>query len=161
MRNPPLLHLLVPCILLTGCIDSLTEVSSNCEPVRSEVAEVRGDTIVTTSGLRYIEIEPGAVLTADNCEQMAVQFAAFFPDGTRWGGTEQGEVLTFTLGLTDLIAGFEQGVLGMQLNGRRRLIVPPELGYGSEGLRNPQTGEVLVPPNSTLIYDVELVGVER
>ena len=161
MRNPPLLHLLVPCFLLTGCIDSLTEVSSNCEPVRSEVAEVLGDTIVTTSGLRYIDLEPGAVLTADSCEQMAVQFAAFFLDGTQWGGTEEGEVLPLTLGLTDLIAGFEQGILGMQLDGRRRLIVPPELGFGSEPRRNPQTGEVIVPPNSTLVYDVTLVGVER
>ena len=70
-----------------------------------------------------------------------------------------GRPLVFTPGLGALIDGFEQGVIGMRTCGTRRLIIPPNLGFGAEPLRN-QAGEIIVPGNSTVVYDVELLEID-
>ncbi len=68
---------------------------------------------------------------------------------------DRGQPFTFRLGEGRVIKGWEVGILGMQVGGLRRLVIPPEMAYGSRGL-----GKGLIPPNSTLVFDVELLGVE-
>ena len=73
-------------------------------------------------------------------------------DGTKFDSSyDRGEPFSFQIGLRQVIKGWETGILGMKVGGKRTLIIPPELGYGDRG-----AGE-LIPPNSTLIFDIEII----
>lgn len=152
------LSLVVPALLLSACIDPL-EVPA-CTPVPWSEASVSGDTVTTTTGLRYIDMNgEGIGLAAGWCQFVAVHYTASILDGDTFESTrDRNQPLVFTPGMGGLIDGFEQGVIGLQAGNERRLIIPPELGYGSEPHRNIE-GEVIVPPNSTLIYDLEVLEV--
>jgi len=91
---------------------------------------------------------------ADNGSLVAVHYVGTFLDGTQFDSSlNRGEPLVFTLGQGLVIEGWDKGVLGMRVGGVRRLTIPPELGYGSL-----EVGPI--PPNSTLIFEVELLDVE-
>jgi FKBP-type peptidyl-prolyl cis-trans isomerase len=85
---------------------------------------------------------------------VSVQYTGWLSDGTPFDTSRGGAPFVFVLGAGQVIAGFDEGVRGMEIGGKRRLIVPPALGYGS-------TGAGPIPPNATLIFDVELVAVRR
>ena len=122
-------------------------------------AAVNGDTITTTTGLRYIEGQPGAGLEEDWCRALAIHYTGFLLDGTQFDSSRDfNQPIVFTPGLSGLIDGLEQGVIGMRTGGTRRLIIPPELAFGSEPRRN-QAGEIVVPANSTVIYDIEVLQI--
>jgi peptidylprolyl isomerase len=144
--------------LLAGCIDP--PGPTPCTPVAVDTASVSGDTITTTSGLRFVEGAAGAgdtVLTW--CRTAVVHFTAYLLDGTKFDSSRDiDRPLVLTPGEGLLIDGFEQGVIGMRIGGTRRLIIPPYLGYGAEPVRD-ASGTVIVPANSTLVYDIELLGM--
>jgi FKBP-type peptidyl-prolyl cis-trans isomerase len=122
---------------------------------------VSGDTITTTTGLRFIEVAAGGGPALPWCKSVSVDYDAFLLDGTKFDSSRDlGVPLNFVPGVGDLIDGFEQGVIGMRATGKRRLIIPPELGYGSEPVRN-GSGTIIVPANSTLVFDVELLVIAQ
>jgi peptidylprolyl isomerase len=128
-------------------------------PVHLTQTSVAGDTITLNTGLRYIEqtTSTGAVL--DWCKAIAIQYDAYLLNGTKFDSSHDvGEALIFTPGLGGLIDGLEQGVIGMRVGGKRRLVIPAALGFGPDARRN-ELGQVVVPGNSTVVYDVELVQV--
>jgi FKBP-type peptidyl-prolyl cis-trans isomerase len=133
---------------LSACLDDTT--GPECQPFSNPVDEMRGDTVVTQVGLRYIEVEAGASQQeARWCAQAQVQYVGTLLDGTQFdSGTH-----TFTPGADNTIAGFVFGVVGMQVGERRRLIVPPNLAYGATGTQD-------IPPNSTIVFDVELIATQ-
>lgn len=142
---------------LSGCTDRIA--GAQCEPADFQVAEVRADTVVTTTGLRWIEGTPGIGPALAWCQPVALHYDAYLLDGDRFDSSrDEGRPLLFVPGYSALIDGFEQGVIGLRAGGTRRVIIPPQLGYGAEGLRDPG-GQIVVPANSTLVFDLELIEI--
>lgn len=144
-------------LLLVGCVQELTAPS--CTATALTQTSVSGDTVTLSTGLRYLEGTTGSGAPAEWCVQLVTHYTEYLVDGTRLDSTHDFDrPLVFTPGLGDLIEGFEQGVIGMRNGGTRRLIIPPQLGYGSEAQRN-SAGEIVIPANSTLVYDIEAFNI--
>jgi FKBP-type peptidyl-prolyl cis-trans isomerase len=102
----------------------------------------------TASGLRYRDLAPGSGPAAKPGDELRVRYTGWLTNGTQFDSG----VYSFTLGARRVIEGWDEGLAGMQVGQRRKLVIPPELGYGSRDM-----GEI--PPNSTLVFDVELLGI--
>jgi peptidylprolyl isomerase len=145
------------CVLAAACTDPIT--APPCVEKTFTQAPAGGDTILTSRGLRFIDVTPGTGAPLGWCKPVSVDYDAYLLDSTKFDSSRDlGVPLTFVPGVGDLIDGFEQGVIGMQVTGKRRLIIPPELGYGSEPLRD-GSGNIIVPANSTIVFDVELLVI--
>jgi peptidylprolyl isomerase len=141
-------------LVSAGCLDDSTGIG--CQQVGTLVTSTSGDTATTATGLRYIDTEVGSGATAQSCQLVAVNYRGTFLDGTPFDSLQNYPVVP---GSFQSIAGFEQGIVGMNVGGTRRLIVPPSLAYGNRDIVNQNTGEVIIPANSTIVFDVELVSV--
>lgn len=140
-------------VALAAC--SLDTTGSNSFEIGPPPALPAGaDTVTTASGLKYVDIAVGAGTPAQAGDQVSVAYTGWLSDGTGFDTTRGGPPLVFTLGDGHVIAGFDEGVRGMEIGGKRRLIIPPALAYGS-------SGQGPIPPNSTLVFDVELLVVRR
>jgi len=107
----------------------------------------------TPSGLAYQDKTVGTGATATAGKMVSVHYTGWLPDGTKFDSSrDRNEPFDFPLGAGHVIAGWDEGVAGMKVGGRRLLVIPPALGYGAGG-----TGPI--PPNATLVFDVELLGV--
>ncbi len=112
------------------------------------------DGISTPSGLKYAEVEGGFGEVAKAGKQVSVHYTGYLEDGTKFDSSvDRGEPFKFALGTGQVIKGWDEGVAGMKVGGRRKLVIPPDLGYGARG-----AGRV-IPPNATLVFDVELLEV--
>lgn len=148
--------------MLTALLAGLT-LMSGCagerEPERTNAMTegpppVEGDTIDTESGLRYIVIERGDGPSPETGDRVRVHYTGWLTDGRKFDSSrDRGEPFEFPLGVGQVIAGWDQGVAVMNVGGRRRLIIPPDLGYGQRGAGN------VIPPGATLIFDVELLEI--
>ena len=103
-------------------------------------------------GLRIRDIEPGTGDTATAGDRVRVDYTGWLPNGVQFDASD-GNPITFTLGVGDVITGWDQGVAGMQVGGRRMLVIPPDMAYGDRGRAG------VIPPNATLVFDVTLVEV--
>lgn len=110
----------------------------------------------TASGLYVQDLADGRGLAARSGHVVVVHYTGWLPNGEQFDSTrESGEARSFQLGARrDVIAGWEEGVSGMRIGGKRRLVVPPQLGYGARGVPG------AIPPNATLIYEFELVDIK-
>lgn len=156
MRTRNLFAPLLAVLALAACDETPTDLGE-CTAVVEQptVVETRGDTVVTSSGLRYIVETTGTGTTATPCSAVAVHYEGFLTNDFKFDSSrDRGERFLFELASGTLITGFEQGVLGMRVGEVRRLIIPSELGYGAAG-RSP------IPPNATLIFDIELLDVRN
>jgi len=105
--------------------------------------------------LQITDIEKGSGETADVGETVVVHYTGWLMDGTKFDSSlDRGTPFSFTLGERRVIPGWEQGVEGMQVGGKRELIIPPELGYGARGAGG------VIPPNATLKFEIELLEVK-
>ena len=109
----------------------------------------------TASGLEYIEVEAGTGSQAEAGKTVSVHYTGKFQDGKVFDSSVvRGEPLTFPLGRGRVIKGWDEGIALMKVGGKAQLIIPPELGYGERGAGG------VIPPNATLVFDVELVDVK-
>lgn len=112
------------------------------------------DLTTTPSGLQYRDDQVGTGETARSGDRVSVHYTGRLLDGTKFDSSrDRGNPFEFDLGAGRVIRGWDEGVAGMKVGGRRTLVIPPELGYGSRG-----AGRV-IPPGATLVFDVELLAV--
>lgn len=109
--------------------------------------------IETSSGLRYEDIQCGEGTAAARGDSVTVHYTGTLEDGEEFDSSRGGEPFQFNLGGGDVIEGWEEGVVGMREGGTRKLTIPPELGYGESGY------PPIIPPDSTLIFEIELLEV--
>ena len=110
--------------------------------------------VVTPSGLRYADLKVGQGEEAKEGKIIEVNYTGWLENGTRFDSTHDcRRPLTLRLGAGDVVKGLDEGIAGMKVGGKRKLVVPPELGFGKEG------GGGVIPPNATLIYEVEVLTV--
>jgi len=110
-----------------------------------------GEATYSDSGLGIIEIEPGSGPTPETGQTLSVHYTGWLSDGTRFASThDEGQPVAFVLGNGQVIDAWDEGLATMRAGGKRRLIVPAELGYGAEGR------DRYVPPNTDVIFDIEL-----
>jgi FKBP-type peptidyl-prolyl cis-trans isomerase len=116
---------------------------------------VTGDGVKTDSGLQYWEIRVGNGEVAKEGSHVRVHYTGWLTTGKKFDSSvDRGQPFDFTIGNGEVIKGWEEGVAGMKVGGKRQLRIPPELGYGADGY----------PPdiraNATLIFDIQLLGVQ-
>jgi peptidylprolyl isomerase len=112
--------------------------------------------ITTADGLKYTDITVGKGAPAKAGDQVTVNYVGTLTNGKRFDASaDHGGTFAFPLGQGQVIHGWDEGVAGMRPGGDRKLIIPPELGYGAAGAGD------LIPPNATLIFDVKLISVGK
>lgn len=110
--------------------------------------------VTTDSGLTYEDQTVGGGQEAQAGHLVRVHYRGFLQDGTMFDSSvERGDPFQFPLGARRVIPGWDEGVAGMRIGGKRTLVIPPQLGYGETGAGG------VIPPNATLIFEVELLGV--
>jgi len=115
---------------------------------------VTGEGTTTPSGLRYWDLKSGTGPSAVKGKAVKVHYTGWLGSGRKFESSlETGQPIIFLLGAEQVMKGWDEGVEGMKLGGKRQLRIPPYLGYGARGSE-------LVPPNSALIFDIEVVGVQ-
>jgi peptidylprolyl isomerase len=122
----------------------------------SSPAKVNGQPTTTPSGLQYWDNVIGSGATAAPGKMVKVHYTGFLTTGEKFDSSrDRGEPFSFSLGAGEVIKGWDEGVAGMKVGGQRQLRIPPSLGYGAAGAGG------AIPPNATLIFDVELLEVSK
>jgi hypothetical protein len=110
-------------------------------------------------GLKVIDLVVGTGAVALSGENLTVQYTGWLSDGTQFDTSRGRGAFTFQLGQSKVIAGWDEGLQGMKVGSKRKLIIPSALAYGPSGQQNPNTGAQVIPPNATLVFVVELTKV--
>lgn len=111
-------------------------------------------TVTTPSGLKYQVLKAGDGNVARSGQSVKVHYTGWLTDGTKFDSSvDRGEPFSFKLGAGQVIPGWDEGVAGMKVGEKRRLTIPSNLAYGKRGAGG------VIPPNATLVFDVELLGL--
>lgn len=112
-------------------------------------------------GLKSIDVFVGTGAIAQTGQIVTVQYTGWLTDGTTFDSSRtSGAPFTFTVGQGQVIPGWDEGVPGMMVGGQRKLIIPSALAYGPQGKTDPTTGATVIPPDATLVFEVQLVSVK-
>jgi FKBP-type peptidyl-prolyl cis-trans isomerase len=142
---------LISFFIILGMVTMATGQENNASPTK-----VTGKPTTTTSGLQYWNIVVGTGATATAGKTVKVHYTGWLTDGKKFDSSvDRGQPFEFPLGAGRVIKGWDEGVAGMKVGGKRQLRIPPELGYGGRGAGG------VIPPNATLIFDVELIDVGK
>ena len=142
---------LISGFILLGMVTMPSGQSKNASPTK-----VTGKPTTTSSGLQYWDIAVGTGATAVAGKAVKVHYTGWLTDGKKFDSSvDRGQPFQFSLGAGQVIKGWDEGVAGMKVGGKRQLRIPPELGYGPRGAGG------VIPPNATLIFDVELLDVGK
>ncbi len=122
-------------------------------PMTQEKTEPQEKT--TPSGLRYVDLVEGTGVSPKTGQKVTVHYTGTLENGTKFDSSrDRSQPFQFVIGVGQVIKGWDEGVGTMKVGGRRKLIIPSKLGYGERGAGG------VIPPNATLIFDVELLDVK-
>jgi FKBP-type peptidyl-prolyl cis-trans isomerase len=150
-------HKAIVILLLTLSIVLLaqTKKTAKSDKKADGPTAVTGKPTTTASGLEYWETKKGSGKLAEKGKKVSVHYTGWLTDGKEFDSSrDAGEPIQFQLGVGEVIKGWDEGIAGMKVGGKRQLRIPPALGYGARGAGS------AIPPNATLIFDVELMGVK-
>jgi FKBP-type peptidyl-prolyl cis-trans isomerase len=128
------------------------------EPARAEAPAATatpGAEVAMKNGLKYQDLKVGEGALAEPGMTATVHYTGWLTDGTKFDSSvDRGQPFQFRLGAGNVIRGWDEGVRGMRVGGKRKLTIPPDLGYGAAGAGG------VIPPNATLVFDVDLLDVK-
>jgi peptidylprolyl isomerase len=143
-----ILCFLFAAVLLAGCGSSPATRGFPGEPVAGKVEK-------TGTGLEYVDLVVGTGAAPAAGQTVTVHYTGYLLDGKKFDSSvDRNEPFSFVIGTSQVIKGWDEGVMGMKVGGKRKLIIPADLGYGERGAGG------VIPPNATLIFDVELLSLE-
>ena len=123
-------------------------------PAAAGPTKVTGDGTKTPSGLQYWDIKVGTGAEAHSGQHVKVDYTGWLTNGKKFDSSVgTGKPFEFLIGAGQVIKGWDEGVKGMRIGGKRKLTIPPDMGYGANGY------PPVIPPNATLVFDVELLEV--
>jgi len=133
--------------------------SASSTPAAKKVAVKKAKSsskvVTTPSGLKYEILQKGKGAVAKAGQSVSVHYTGWLTNGTKFDSSvDRGQPFQFNLGAGQVIKGWDEGVAGMKVGEKRKLTIPSDLGYGPNGAGG------VIPPNATLIFDVELLGVQ-
>ena len=142
-------------LLMTTFVWSQTAThKAQVVPNTKAPTKVTGDGTKTASGLQYWDIKVGTGQEAKDGDHVKVHYTGWLTSGKKFDSSvDAHQPFDFTIGKGDVIKGWEEGVTGMKVGGKRQLRIPPGLAYGAEGYSG------VIPPNATLIFDIQLLGI--
>jgi FKBP-type peptidyl-prolyl cis-trans isomerase FkpA len=152
-----------------GIALSLISISSSLAPARALAQEKpaekkerlamdkpEGKEVVTSSGLKYVDHKIGEGDEAKSGDVVTVHYTGWLTDGKKFDSSlDRNQPFTFKLGAGQVIEGWDKGVAGMKMGGKRKLTIPPGLAYGTQAVGG------VIPPNSTLVFEVELLNIKK
>lgn len=131
-----------------------TIAGNNMTENTENIAANTEKTVTTDSGLKYVELKEADGATPKTGQTVVVHYTGTLEDGTKFDSSrDRNSPFQFKIGVGQVIKGWDEGVGTMKVGSRRKLIIPPELGYGARGAGG------VIPPNATLIFDVELLRI--
>ena len=148
-------HFFFLLVVSIGLIGAIKEFALAKDKASSGPTKVFGKPVTTPSGLQYWDLKVGTGAAAGASKMVKVHYTGWLLSGKKFDSSvDRGQPFEFELGTGQVIKGWDQGVVGMKVGGKRQLRIPPALGYGQQGAGSD------IPPNATLIFDVELLGVK-
>jgi FKBP-type peptidyl-prolyl cis-trans isomerase len=146
-------------LILCGCASTSTTTSSSgvstsaSAKVTTPAAPAPSRVVTTPSGLQIEDLVVGDGALAERGNEVLVHYTGTFTDGTKFDSSlDRRKPIAFRIGDGTMIAGWDEGVQGMRVGGKRKLIVPPSLAYGSNGRQG-------IPPDATLVFEIELLDL--
>jgi len=147
---------IIPAItLLTLATVAIAQTTPTKKPAAAGPTKVTGEPTKTASGLEYWDIKVGTGAAAQTGQHVRVDYTGWLTNGKKFDSSVgTGKPFELMLGAGQVIKGWDEGIVGMKAGGKRQLRIPPDLAYGAKGYPG------VIPPNSTLIFDVKLLEVK-
>ncbi len=141
---------LLAALILAVMVTALPAMAA--EPAKKPAAKQ----VTTASGLKYVDVKVGSGASPAKGKMVKVHYTGTLENGKKFDSSyDRREPIAFVFGVGQVIPGWDEGLTGMKVGGKRKLVIPAKLGYGAAGAPPD------IPPNATLLFDVELVDVQK
>jgi len=159
MRNVEkiiVLLLLIVAIVIPACSQKEAKTGAEKTTVAEPQAATQTGAVKNPSGLSYTDLVPGKGAAPVSGKTVTVHYTGWLEDGKKFDSSlDRGQPFAFRIGAGEVIPGWDEGVMSMKVGGKRKLFIPAQLGYGAAGAGG------VIPPNANLIFEVELLAVEK